>query len=285
MISGLDSVFAPALVSTGSDGFRAPDISDLFPPIFIFEGTVLGMGRMMMIRLMMYLVLVLCLVLHATWVRLVLGRVRILTEMDFDFCRKNINKEITSQELGHKYSPIIITILFTILFINIAGIIPGFNLAGTAEPGLPLLLAAFSWSVLIYVGIWEIGLGHFVKSSLFPPGVPWVFYILLTPTELVSAFVIQLLTLFIRLLVSIVAGCFPLAPTLSAPNYFLFARLSMLSPLGIFIFMTAFALTLFGILAAFLQIRTFAVLTAVCVNLSIHVHWRTQASRVDQLGG
>ncbi|EEJ55008.1 F0F1 ATP synthase subunit A [Mobiluncus mulieris] len=272
MTSGLDSVFAPVLVSASGDGFHAPDISDLFPPVFAFEGTVLGMDRVMMIRLVMCLVLVLCLVLYATRAKLVPGRVQTLMEMGFDFCRKNISEEIIGQELGRKYSPIITAIFFTVLFMNIAGIIPGFNLAGTAKPGFPLLLAVFSWFVFVYAGIRETGLGHFVKSSLFPPGVPWVLYILLTPIELISTFIIRPFTLFVRLLANMIAGHFLLALTLSASNYFLFAHLSTLSPLGILTFAAAFAFTLFEILVAFLQAYIFAVLTAVYVNLSVHAH-------------
>lgn len=75
MASDLDSVFAPVLVSASDDGFHAPDISDLLPPVLAFEGTVLGVDRVMVIRLMICLVLVLCLVLYVTRAKLVPGRV------------------------------------------------------------------------------------------------------------------------------------------------------------------------------------------------------------------
>lgn len=272
MDAGATSLFTSVLVPASSDGFHAPDITDLFPPIFAFAGTPFAMDRVMMIRLVMCLVLVVCLVLYATRAKLVPGRAQTIMEMGFDFCRKNISEEIIGKELGRKYSPIITSIFFAVLFMNIAGIIPGFNLAGSAKPGFPLLLAVFSWFVFVYAGIRETGLGQFLKSSLFPPGVPWILYFLLTPIELISTFIIRPFTLFVRLLANMIAGHFLLALTLSASNYFLFAHLSAMSPLGILTFAAAFAFTLFEILVAFLQAYIFAVLTAVYVNLSVHAH-------------
>lgn len=270
------TVFPPAVLKTlepmGGDTFHAPDIGDLFPKIFAFDATPIALDRVMMIRIIMCVVLVVCFCLYGFRAKLVPGRAQVLMEMGLDFCRKNISEEIIGKELGRKYSPIVTAIFFTVLFMNIAGIIPGFNLAGTAKPGFPLLLAVFSWVVFIYAGIREIGFVHFFKSSLFPPGVPWILYILLTPIEIISTFIIRPFTLFVRLLANMIAGHFLLALTLSASNYFLFASLSALSPLGILTFAAAFAFTIFEVLVAFLQAYIFAVLTAVYVNLSVHPH-------------
>lgn len=272
MTAGLPPVFLQALMPAEGDTFHAPTIMDLFPPIVAFAGTPFAIDRVMMIRIIMCLVLVLCLCLYATRAKLIPGRAQTVMEYGLDFCRKNISEEIIGKELGRKYSPIITAIFFTVFFMNIAGIIPGFNLAGTAKPGFPLLLAVFAWFVFIYAGIREIGFLNFFKSSLFPPGVPWILYLLLTPIELISTFIIRPFTLFVRLLANMIAGHFLLALTLSASNYFLFAHLSALSPLGILTFAAAFAFTLFEILVAFLQAYIFAVLTAVYVNLSVHPH-------------
>lgn len=106
--------------------------------------------------------------------------------------------------------------------------------------------------------------------------MPWPLYILLTPIEAISTFVIRPFTLFVRLLANMIAGHFLLALTLSASNFFLFTLLSQhvqaISLIGILTFLAAFAFTLFEILVAFLQAYIFAVLTAVYVNLSVHAH-------------
>lgn len=137
----------PALLPTEGDTFHAPTIMDLFPPVFAFAGTPFAIDRVMMIRLIMMLVLILCLVLYAMRAKLIPGRAQFAMEFLFDFTRKSISEEIIGKELGRKYAPIITSIFFTVLFMNIAGIIPGFNLAGTAKPGFPLLLAIFAWFV------------------------------------------------------------------------------------------------------------------------------------------
>ncbi|EFU81352.1 ATP synthase F0, A subunit [Mobiluncus holmesii ATCC 35242] len=268
----LMSALVPNLVPATDDSFHAPTIMDLFPPVVAFAGTPFTIDRVMMIRLIMTLLLVLCLVLYATRAKLIPGRAQYMLEFGFKFCQESIAEEVIGKEIGRKYTPIITTVFFSVLFMNIAGIIPGFNLAGSAKPGFPLLLAVFAWFVFIYAGIRETGVGHFFKSSLFPPGVPWPLYLLLTPIEAISTFIIRPFTLFVRLLANMIAGHFLLALTLSATNYFLFAHLSALSPIGILTFAAAFAFTLFEILVAFLQAYIFAILTAVYVNLSVHAH-------------
>ena len=260
------------LVPTKGDGFHSPTIEDLFPAVVAFEGTPFAIDRVMLIRFILLALLLICLFLYTMRARLVPGRAQMAIEMGFEFCRKNIAEEIIGKEIGRKYAPIITAVFFSVLFMNIPGIIPGMNLAGTAKPGFALVLAIFAWFVFVYAGIREVGLGHFLKNSLFPPGVPKALYLLLTPIEAVSTFIIRPFTLFVRLLANMIAGHFLLALTLSATNYFLLQHLSAMSGLGILTFAAAFAFTLFEILVAFLQAYIFAVLTAVYVNLSVHAH-------------
>lgn len=255
-----------------SDSFHEPTVQDLFPPVFAFDGTAFAIDRIMMIRIIMAALLVIALMAYVLRAKVVPGRFQQTMEMGFEFCRKNIAEEIIGKTLGRKYAPIITAIFFTVAFMNISGIIPGFNMAGTAMPGFPLLLALFSWVVFVFAGIKEAGTLAFFKGALFPPGVPWLLYFLLTPIELISTFIIRPFTLFVRLLANMIAGHFMLALTLSATNFFLWQYLSVISPLGVLTFVAAIAFTLFEILVAFLQAYIFAVLTAVYINLSVHPH-------------
>ena len=53
------------------------------------------------------------------------------------------------------------------------------------------------WVYVMYLsdGVRQHGLGHFLRISLFPPGVPWPIYFLLTPIEFLQVFVLRPATL------------------------------------------------------------------------------------------
>lgn len=275
----MPTVWLPALIGSvvpaANDEFHSPTIDDLFPPTILFDGTIFAMNRITFARLLMMAVLLACLFLYASRAKLVPGRFQTIMEMGFSFCRESIAETIIGKSLGRKYAPIVTAIFFTVLFMNITGIVPGINLAGTALPGFPLVLALFAYVVFIYAGIKEIGAGAFFKNALFPPGVPKPLYVLLTPIELVSTFILRPFTLFVRLLANMIAGHFMLALTLSATNFFLWqtiSHISFMNAFGLATLLAGFAFTLFEILVAFLQAYIFAVLTAVYINLSVHAH-------------
>ena len=71
---------------------------------------------------------------------------------------------------------------------------------------MPLVYALVAYVGFIYAGIKANGFGRFFKEQLFPPGVPKPIYILMTPIELLSTFVIRPVTLTIRLLANMISG-------------------------------------------------------------------------------
>ena len=68
------------------------------------------------------------------------------------------------------------------------------------------MLAIVAYVVFIYAGIKKHGVGRYFKNQLFPAGVPWPLYILLTPVEFLSTFILRPITLTLRLLMNMVAG-------------------------------------------------------------------------------
>jgi len=81
---------------------------------------------------------------------------------------------------GDRFLPLLTTIFFTVLAMNLTGLIPGLNIAATSVIGLPLVMAVASFVVFIYAGVKQHGLKYF-QTALFPPGVPAPMYILVTP--------------------------------------------------------------------------------------------------------
>ncbi|MBT1635701.1 F0F1 ATP synthase subunit A [Clavibacter tessellarius] len=250
------------------EGFHAPTIGEFFPPIAFFEGTGFDLNRIMLIRLLVLAVLVVVFVLGTRKLTLVPGRAQNLMEMSVDFVRVNIAEDILGKKDGKRFLPILATIFFLVVGMNVTGIIPFLNIAGTSVIGLPMLLAVIAYITFIYAGIKDRGVGFF-KNSLFPAGAPWPIYILLTPIEFLSTFIIRPVALTLRLLMNMVAGHLLLVLCFSATWFFLFESQGALKFLGAGTLVLGFAFTLFELLVAVLQAYIFALLTAVYIQLAV----------------
>ena len=201
--------------------------------------------------------------------RVVPGRFQSLVEMGLDFVRVNIAHDLLGKKDGDRFLPILTTIFFMILFMNITGIIPFLNIAGTSIIAVPLTARArVSYVTFIYAGI-KKSPKNFFKNSLFPSGVPWPIYIIVTPIELISTFIIRPVTLTLRLLMNMMVGHLLLVLFFAATQFFLFDLGGWWSILGAGSLAFGFVFTLFEILVAVLQAYVFALLTAVYIQLAV----------------
>jgi F-type H+-transporting ATPase subunit a len=204
--------------------------------------------------------------------KLVPGRRQVITEFVIGFPRNSIIIETLGEKDGRRFMPILMTIFFVTIGMNLTGIVWGLQLAGTSVIGIPLIEAVILYIVFIYAGIKKHG-GGFFKASLFPPGVPWPLYILLTPVEFVSTFIVRPISLTLRLLMNLVAGHMLLALCWAATQFFLvtllFTQGNFLGLLGIGTFafgVVFFALELF---VALLQAYVITILGAIYIQLSL----------------
>ncbi|MCA5893830.1 F0F1 ATP synthase subunit A [Isoptericola sp. NEAU-Y5] len=255
--------------SEGEGGFHAPTVADFFPPAIFFEGTVFEFNRVMLIRVIAAVVLLTVFVIAARRAKLVPGRFQNVVEMILDFVRNAIAIEVLGEKNGRKYFFLLATIFCTVLVMNITSVVPFLNLAGTSVIGLPIVLAAWTYVMYLGAGVKAQGFGGFLKSSLFPPGVPKVLYLLLTPIEFLQVFVLRPATLVIRLLANMVAGHLMLAICFTATSFFLFDSAGAMKLFGAGTLVAGFAFFLFEVFVAALQAYVFAILTAVYLNMSI----------------
>jgi F-type H+-transporting ATPase subunit a len=109
----------------------------------------------------------------------------------------------------------------------------------------------------------------FFKNSLFPAGVPWPVYIIVTPIELISTFIIRPVTLTLRLLMNMIVGHLLLVLFFAATQFFVFTLGGWFIGLGAVTFAFGFVFTLFEILVALLQAYVFTLLTAVYIQLAV----------------
>lgn len=259
----------PFAASGGGEGFHAPTIADFFPAPILFEGSFLEVNRLQLVRLVAALALVIFMVVVARRASLVPGRTQNVVELLLDFVRVNVAQEILGAERARKYVPLLTTLFFAILAFNLTGVIPFLNIAGTSLIGLPLMLALWVYVMYLGAGIRAQGVGGFLKSNLFPPGVPPFMYVLLTPIEFLTVFVLRPATLALRLMANMVAGHLMLVLTFSATHFFILEASGAMKVFGALTLVSGIALTLFEVFVAALQAYIFVVLTAVYISLSV----------------
>jgi F-type H+-transporting ATPase subunit a len=269
------NLLATAANSEESGGFHAPSIMEFYPEIVAFEGTPFALNRIMLIRLIVLTALV---ILFWAWTAkfkkanrtntFVPTRFQLMGEISLNFVRKTIAHDQLGEKDGDRFLPLLTTIFFVTLGMNITGIIPGFNIAGTSVIGLPIVMALAAYVTFIYAGVKRHG-GHFFTSALFPAGVPKPFYILVTPIELLSTFILRPVTLALRLTMNMIAGHLLLVLCFSATQFFLFNADGFFKAFGAGTFLFGFAFTLFEILVAFLQAYVFTLLTTVYIQLAL----------------
>ncbi|TIH34533.1 ATP synthase F0 subunit A [Subtercola vilae] len=243
-------------------------MNEFFPDVLLFAGSPFEINRIMLIRFIAVLAIVLIFWLGTRKMRIVPRRFQSLVEMGLDFVRVNIAEDLLGKKDGRRFLPILTTIFFMVLFMNLTGIIPLLNIAGTSVIGVPLVLAVVSYVTFIYAGVRKHP-GAFFKNSLFPPGVPKPIYIIVAPIELVSTFVLRPITLTLRLLMNMVVGHLLLVLFFSATSFFLFTAGGWFSLFGIGTLAFGFVFTLFEILVAVLQAYVFSLLTAVYIQLAL----------------
>ncbi|MBY6682538.1 F0F1 ATP synthase subunit A [Rhodococcus sp. BP-149] len=250
--------------------FHPPSLSDFFPPAILFEGTPFELDRLMLVRILMTVVLIAFFALAMRSPKIVPRGIQNIGEIALGFVKDQIANEVLGKEQGKRFLPVIATIFFAVLFLNVSGIIPFINISSNARVGMPIVLAALAYIVFNYVGIKKYGFFKYVKSSIVVPGVPIAMHVLLIPIEFISTFILRPFTLTVRLMANMLAGHIMLVLFFSATQFFFFEAAAGMKVFGIFSLVAGFGFTLFEMLVIFLQAYVFALLTAVYIDLALH---------------
>ena len=259
---------ATLIAKTAEDGgFHGPSIDEFFPDV-LFSVLGVPVTRIHLIQFIATIALFAFLWPATRRMRIVPGRFQSIAEMGLDFVRVNIAEDLLGKKDGQRFLPILTTMFFMILFFNITGIIPFMNLAGTSIIAVPLMLAVISYVTFIYAGM-KKSPKNFFKNALFPSGVPPFLYIIVTPLEFLSTFIIRPVTLTLRLLMNMIVGHLMLVLFFSATQFFLITLGGWWSALAAGSLAFGLAFTLFEILVAFLQAYVFTILTAVYIQLAV----------------
>jgi F-type H+-transporting ATPase subunit a len=248
-----------------------PPISHLVEwPEFLAEGSAFAVSKIVLIYL---LAMVLTLALFAFGGRrgaLVPTGMQNLAESSVDFIRNGIILQTIGPEGLHKkwIMPLLTSMFFFILFCNLTEIIPFIQMPATARMAVPASLALLVWVIFNGVGVANQGPIGYLKSTLFPPGVPKFLYILVTPIEFISVFLVRPFSLAVRLFANLLAGHILLV-TFAILTAALWVQewyaVFMPLPFVMLVFLTGFEL-----MVAFLQAYIFTILTAVFIGGAMH---------------
>jgi F-type H+-transporting ATPase subunit a len=249
--------------------FEAPGL-ELFRPPCLAEWDALGvdfcLDRGVVYMFLAAAIVIVVFVLAARHSGLVPRGIRNLVESVVGFIRDEIAIQVIGQE-GRPWVPFLTSMFTFILVGNLFGIIPGIQFPVNGRIAIPAFLALLVWVLFNLAGVRAQGLTYF-KNALFPPGVPKGMYVLLTPIEFVSTFLLRPFTLAVRLLANMMAGHLILAIFFLGTAYLL-AQPSTI-PFAVPAFALSVALVGFEILVAVLQAYIFTILTAVYLAGAVH---------------
>jgi F-type H+-transporting ATPase subunit a len=252
-----------AAVEYGGD-FTLPEVGELFNfPAF----GPLGINRAIVLIFIATFFAGLLFVLAFSNAKIIPGKLQLVAEAIVEFIREQIVLQIIGPD-GLKFVPLLVTMFMFIWFNNLLEITPFVNFPTTSRIALPIFLAAISYVLFVFLGFRHHGMGY-LKDVAFPPGVPKGIYVLLTPIELVSTFVLRPFTLAIRLFANMVAGHILLTIVFLAIHAFLALKFP-----GIIVGVLTFAVSPlavgFELFIASLQAYIFVILTAVYISGALH---------------
>ena len=195
--------------------------------------------------------------------------VRNFAESIVEFIENGIIMQTMGRD-GLGWTPFLLSLFSFIYLCKVPGIIPFLQMPATARMALPLFLSLLVWVVFIVTGFKHQGLAY-IKNSLFPPGVPKALYLLVTPIEFISTFLVRPFSLTVRLFANMLAGHILLVTfALLSEALFQAEGNPALIPVGVLpLFMLIF-LTGFEVLVAFLQAYIFTMLAAVYIGGAAH---------------
>jgi F-type H+-transporting ATPase subunit a len=237
----------------------------------LFAGTPFELNRIMLIRLLVLAVLVLIFWLATRRMQLIPTRAQVAFEFATGFVRNNIVIGTLGEKDGKRFMPVLMTIFFLTLGMNLTGIIPGLQIAGTSVIGLPLIMAVVAYVLFIYAGVRKFGLRYF-KNALILPGLNPIMAAFLAILEFLSTFILRPITLTLRLLMNMVAGHMLLVLCFAATDFFLFTVLAdgnLLGFLGVGTFAFGLAFTLLELFVAALQAYVFTILAAIYIQMAL----------------
>jgi F-type H+-transporting ATPase subunit a len=173
--------------------FKPPTIEEFFPPGVLFVGTWFEMNRVVFFRIFSVVALIVLFWAGTRKMSMVPGRfqgfVEWLLDLVYSFMARRVGGKRRQAVLAASHHH----------FLHRAVYEPDRNYPGAQHRRHQryrnaLVLAVAAYFAFMYAGLRKHPVA-FLKNSLLPPGVPWPLYIIVTPIEFVSTFILRPVTL------------------------------------------------------------------------------------------
>lgn len=243
------------------EGFNPPSAEDFELPPFI-DGIAFATKPILLVFLSVVLISVFF-IAASRKAAVVPSRLQFAGEGVYSFVREGLAKDVIGHEFL-KFVPYLFTLFTFILVNNFFGIIPLLQFPTMSRVSFPYVLAAITFFIFHYVGIKKQGVVKYLREIMFMPGVPKPVYVLLTPIELATFFLVRPLTLSLRLFANMFAGHLLLLVFFLGGEHLLqgVIGLKLVSP---FAFTIGIGLTFFEFMVQVLQAYIFTLLTALYI--------------------
>lgn len=189
----------------------------------------------------------------------------------FIFIRDEVTRPMIGEKHYERFQPFIMTLFFFILTLNLLGLVPFFpgsaNVTGNIS--VTLVLAVFAFLVTNLNGN-----RHYWGHLFWMPGIPAFVKLILTPVEVLGAFIIKPASLMIRLFANITAGHIIILSLVGLIFIFgesgeniggAFGGMALTIPFTMF-------MNIIELIVAFIQAFIFAILTASYIGTAVEEH-------------
>lgn len=257
------------LVVTEGSTFTPPGAGDFdLPPIF---GDV---TKPMIMVVLSVIIIAAFFLISSRNLKVVPSRWQFAVESVYDFSRNNIAREQIGSKDFRPFIPLILSLFTFVLVNNVFGIIPILQFPTMSHIGFPLALSVLVvYPVYHGMGIKRNGLGGYLKKELFPPGAPKPIYVLLTPIEFLQKFIMNPITLAIRVFAAMFAGHLILLVFTVAGEFLLLHASGPFKPISVVSWAFALLMTFVEALIQVIQAYVFAVLSAGYIGAAMaHEH-------------
>lgn len=243
------------------EGFKPPSAVDFnLPPIF---GDNQFTTKPIFLVFFSVILISLFFILASRKAAIVPSKLQFAGESVYSFVRNDLAKDVIGHEFM-RFVPYLFTLFTFILVNNIFGIVPMLQFPTMSRVSFPYVLAIITFFVFHYVGVRKQGAFKYIKEIMFMPGVPKAAYILITPLELLTFFLVRPLTLSLRLFANMFAGHLLLLVFILGGEHLLegVIGLKLISPFAFFI---GIVLTFFEFMVQCLQAYIFTLLAALYI--------------------
>ncbi|MFP5020091.1 F0F1 ATP synthase subunit A [Pseudonocardia phyllosphaerae] len=233
-----------------------------YPPIF---GDV---TKPMVLVVLSAIIVIAVFTLGTRKLSIVPGRAQFALESFYNIPRNTMARDQIGSAEFRKYIPLILGLFSFILVNNLFGIIPFLQFPTMSRIGFPIALAIFVYCFYHYAGFKKHGFAGYIKHAALPPGVPVFIAPLIVVIELLQKFLVQPLSLALRVFAAMFAGHLILALTAVGAEFLLSLGGAMVIPAPV-VFVAGIAFTFLEALVQVIQAFVFALLAAVFVGAAI----------------